>query len=464
MSVGTSELTIQEQLTARRREIVLRGAGLPFMGANFPGAQRAITTWYPGNSAQATQHVLGPVERQSQWTGEWNTTRLSRSPCIYRDNGVESEIVVADDLRAIVEDLYRSGALLLVTWTSLPSEVVGERKIVREGRCIEWNWQYDRIDDIKWQMTFDWVGRGRSQQKTIGPDPNANEGILQALQQAASEFDRSVVYGPLLGSSKFNQIKSANRFTLGQLEALVDAPSRFMSQFGRAANLIVSRARYLGDIIGKARNLPFEIAGQAVDVASNAIATANNFFDEMSRVPVEEMALQNRVAILTRNASYYGDGVRQSQYISAQAQRVRTQFGALSRGPQAASGEAGRGQALVSQAAGIGDAGRPLAIYLVREGDTLFSISLRFYGTEAGMYGIALANSLRVTETTLPVGRTLYIPPLQAAQAGALQPFLPPRPATAPGRPASTEAGGLTPNQGGGPSIVSPGSPLPGAS
>lgn len=109
---GTSEILIQEELTARHREIVLRGAGLPLKGANFPATQRVVTTWYPGNSAQATQHVLGPIEKQSQWSGEWNTTRLLQQACLFRDAGVETQIVIADDLRSLLEDLFRGGALL----------------------------------------------------------------------------------------------------------------------------------------------------------------------------------------------------------------------------------------------------------------------------------------------------------------------------------------------------------------
>jgi len=459
---GTSEILIQEELTARHREIVLRGAGLPLKGANFPGNQRVVTTWYPGNSSQATQHVIGPIERQSQWSGEWNTTRLLQQPCLFRDAGVETQIVIADDLRAVLEDLFRGGALLLVTWTTNPRESF-TRTIVREGRCTDWNFAYDTIDDLKWTMTFDWVGRGKSQQKTLGADPNANAGLLQALQLAATEYTKNIDLGSALVSNKFNLPKSASRFTLGQHEALVTSPSRLMRQFAQAANLIVSRTKYLGDIIDKVRNLPFEIANQAVDVATNAIASANAFVDSMSRTPVEEMALQQNVAMVTRNASYYGDATRQAQYVSVEGVRTRSQFRSLAQGSTVATGEAGKGVPPINRSAGVGDVNRPLAIYLTREGDTLFSVSIKFYGSEAGMYAIAISNGFRASVTVLPVGRVLYIPSLPAAQAGAFQPALVPRPMTAPGTLQQSLPGGLTPSQGGGPSIVAPGSPLPGA-
>ena len=462
MAVGTSEIVIQEELTAQRRALVLRGAGLPLKGANWPGSQRVVTTWYPGNTAQATQHVLGPIEKASQWSGEWNTTRLVSQACLLRANGVETEIVIADDLRAIMEDIFRGGALLLVSWTTNPREGF-TRTITREGRCTDWNWAYDTIDDLKWTATFDWVGRGLSQQKTIGTDPAANAALLQNLQLAAFLFDTAVDQGSGLVSKHFNLPRSADRFTLGQFEALVESPSRLMRQFSQAANLIVSRAKYLGDIIDKARNLPFEIANQAVDVCTNAIASSNAFIDSMSRTPVEELALQQNVAMVTRNASYYGDGVRQAQYVSVEAVRTRAQFRALSQSTTTATGEAGVGAPPINRTAGVGDVNRPLAVYLVREGDTLFSVSIRFYGSEAGMYAIALANGFRATVTVLPVGRVLYIPSLLAVQAGALQPSLVPRPMTAPGTLLPAKAGGLTPAQGGGPSITSPGTPLPGA-
>lgn len=455
MADTASELVIEEQSGARRT-IILRGAGLPFAGAAWPAAQRVVTTWYPGNAAQATQHVLGPVERASSWQGEWNTTRLLRSPCVIREEDIDTQIVVADDLRLAVEDLLRKGALLKVTWASRANEVQGDRKIVRLGRATEWSFQYDRIDDIGWSITFEWMSRGPRQQRTIEIDEDAaNDSQLFALSSNLKAIEDSAFKAKMIASRR-SLPNSANQFTLGQLEQLVDAPRRLMREFAQAATLLNSRANYLGDIIRKMRGLPFEIAGQAADVAANTIAVANNFIDAMSRTPPEQMDARQSFASVTRNASYYGDGVRQANYTARSARDARVAYERSSQGLTTATGAEGRGGAPTGRVAGLGD-GKPLAVYLTREGDTLIGVSIKFYGNEGGVAHIAQSNGLRLTTTVLPVGRVLYIPQLTGQSGTILQAPNPLATGVAQGAVDPSVAGGLTPAQGAGPAIIPPG-------
>lgn len=474
---GTVSQIVIEELGGANRRLTLFGAGLPKQGANWPGAQRVVTTWYAGNARQATQHVLGPVERQSQWNGEWNTTRLVRSPAQFSDATGVQVIAQADDLRAVVEDMLRAGTLLRVTWISDPGRSLlaaagdtrsdgglreqplppEERKIVREGRATEWDFQYARIDDITWSITFDWSSRGATSQKSVSTDDFPNAGQLVTLAAAALAVSNAVDRSKLVTSNR-TLPKSATRFTLGQLEALVDTPTRLMRDISQAANSLVFTAKALGDVINKGRATPFNVANQAVDVANGAVAVSNNFIDSMSRQPPESMALQSNLATVTRNASYYGDGVKQSQYMATAAQRTRSAFRAQAQGRVTATGEAGKGVPPANRTQGaVGEQNRPLAVYLTVEGDTLIGVSIKFYGTEAGAYSIAFSNAMRPTLAVLPAGRVLVIPQLNAGRAGGLQPWPSGRPGTAPSARAPTEPGGLTPTQGGGPAILPPG-------
>jgi hypothetical protein len=456
---ASSTITITEQ-TGAKRTLTLRGAGLPKQGANWPGAQRVVTTWYAGNAAQASQHVLGPVERQSQWTGEWNTTRLIRMSSVLRRGGAETEIVFADVLRQVLEDMFRGGSLLRVEWATRPNDVEGDKKIVREGRATEWDFQYARIDDITWTCTWDWIGRGDRSQKTTNADsvPDAGELILLA-QRYQGLF--SAINDVLLGRSNRQIPKSATKFSLGQLEALVDAPSRLTRDILRVGQLAVSRAKYLGDIINKGRNLPFEIANQAVDLANTAITTSNLFVDQMSRQPAEKMALQANVAMVTRNASYFSGAQTQANAVSQAGVNARKAYRQNAQGDTVATGEGGKGGPMAKRAAGVVAKKPPLAMYQCVEGDTLISVSMKFYGTDSGAYSIAFSNSIRVTDAVLNPGRILFIPHLNAGRATSLAPTASGRSPVAPSGPDPSQPGGLTPAQGGGPQIIPPGNPGP---
>ena len=126
--MASSFISITE-VSGLRRALYLKGAALPLQGnASWGGKQRVITTWYPGNGAQATQQILGPTESQTQWAGEWNTNRVINTPVLLSDpgssqntqglntlgSGSARDIFVADDIRAVLEDMFRGGSVLEV--------------------------------------------------------------------------------------------------------------------------------------------------------------------------------------------------------------------------------------------------------------------------------------------------------------------------------------------------------------
>src|SRR3954466_4299054 len=134
LPVDSSSLTIEE-LTGERRKLELRGPGLPLKGAGWEGSQNVKTTWYPGNGIEATQQVLGPKEEPSEWEGEWNRTRLGRTPCLFTDGaGTPTKVTAPSFLIDLMDDIRIRGTKLRVTWTVVDESGTPRASKVREGR------------------------------------------------------------------------------------------------------------------------------------------------------------------------------------------------------------------------------------------------------------------------------------------------------------------------------------------
>ena len=146
MAVQQSSSLVIEELSGDKRVLELVGSGLPFQGATWTSALRVITKWYPGNNAEATQQVLGPIELPSDWEGKWSTTRLIATPCRFRQQGTDQLVTRASSLRTAADLLFSSGQRLRVTWGA--GSTSDARWIVREGRAVEWAFPHDRMDDI----------------------------------------------------------------------------------------------------------------------------------------------------------------------------------------------------------------------------------------------------------------------------------------------------------------------------
>jgi nucleoid-associated protein YgaU len=429
--VASSEIIIKE-LAGRKRTLRLVGAGLPKRGANWPGKQRLVTTWYPGNVAQASQQVIGPIEAQSQWSGEWNTTRLVRSPAIYEEGGSSTKLAFAHSLALVLEDIFRSGVLLEVTWAvDNENPFVTPQQISRQGRASDWDFAYDRIDDIVWKVTWDWIGRGLGQDRVALRNDGAATQSLNSLDLVLLAVDESV-NNTQIQLTRRTIPRSANTFSLEQLDAMLDAPSKLMRDFAQSCNRISNRVRTLGDLIGKAANLPFKVTNQAIDIATSAVQSAIKFYDDCTRTPPDYYDTQQRLGSLTRAASYFKGGLDSSMRVAREASNAREQFRAT-QAQRAGTGLDGKGTKNLGpyQKPHKHTGGEQMQtdVYIVRPGDTLIGISQRFYGMPDGAADIAYANNLSLKTATPPVGKVLIIPPYKgigAIQAGKAKPPIKP--------------------------------------
>lgn len=426
-----SEVVIRE-LAGLKRVLRLRGAGLPKQGAAaWGGKQRLVTTWYPGNGSQATQQVLGPMESQSVFSGVWNTTRLYRSAAIFEpDPGTQIRVVFADLLREIFEDFLRGGNLLQVLWINAEAATFGGRSIQRIGRASDWNFTYTRMDDLEWTVTWEWTSRGLGQQKvTQFRDDATNQSNIAGLQLSLIAADEAV-NKTKIQLSKRTIPKSANKFTLEQLGAILDAPGKLMKDFSQTMNRISNRIKTLGDLINKAKGLPFELATQVIDACTTAVQASNHFRDAITRTPPEKYTTQQSLASLTRAAAYTkggidaADEIAKKMYETQAAIRVNVDV----RRTSGLNGKALPPRANVPSI--LNGTKLQVQTYLVRKGDTLTGISQKFYGVIEGAYGIAFSNGLPLKMIAPPTGKVLIIPPLSTGPGGS---GLPPT-APAPGQ------------------------------
>ena len=380
-----------EELTGKKRSVELHGSGLPHRPAEWSGKQNVKTTWYPGNT-RGSQQVLGPQETASHWTGKWSLTKLLRSPCILSDNThPNAKATNPSDIKDFCEDIFRSGSLLRVSWLSEDPNNDYQSKIVREGRCSDWKWQYDTALDLAWDITFDWVGRNQAQAVTATrADNSSNTDQVMAAINA---------YLAHVNGSPFSSF--LNSFSIGQIKALLNAPLQAIQTFTRAVQNIASTFSDIASIGAQIGNMPFAMANTFVDTARNLVAMTNNSIDQLSRTPPDLLAMKRGVSDLTQAATFIGKTIDSQRAIAQTArdleEKVRNQLSRNPGGPK-------------SSVADTSGNKTTMGVYVTRLGDTAIGISLKFYGNPDQAIAILKANHLPWSLVVLPPGKTLIIP------------------------------------------------------
>lgn len=442
-----SSLVIEELGPAgpdfRPRKVTLVGPSLPFMGAEWAVANNLVTTWYPGNSAEATQQVLGPRELPSTWEGEWNRTRMGRRPAIYSDeSGVERRIVSPHLLREAVEAIVRAGVRLRVTWAVSGQEAVGstvggsfprrnpdgtvvaERsvaldtrpidvQIVREGRVATFRTPIDRHSDIRWSLEFHWYGRGGKQDKTASVREDEKADQAAAALEATVNATVAATLTAIVNSTP-DVRKSATRFTLGHLENLASTPTRLVTQLTRQLQQNVSNFRRVGEIGKRVAAQPLAVQQAIIDFARNTKTAANDYQDLLGRRPAELNTNKLRVAAMLRAQNTFAR-------ISQTAARNARQAYELEVAQRDAVVSGGNRGALTVRESSTTRAGQLIAIHVTKERETPQTVSVRYYGNPDQGVAILRANRLPYHQPSFRPGTILVIPAVTnvAAQAGA---------------------------------------------
>lgn len=361
--------------------------------------QLLSTAWNPGNP-EATQHVLGPQEVPSDWDFEWNTTRIIRTPVTVNDpeRGTEFTIFRAHQLARLLEDIFRGGSLLRVSWISnAANQSQPSPRQSRIGRAQTWDFNFARPDDIEGRISFAWIGRGEDQPKASAI---RGEDVLASIQAAinAANAAANAVANSVLRNPDRNQQPGADTFTLGQLEAIANGPLELVDNFARQANSVSNRLKRLGDLIITVKETPAAIAGRLVDVANNGVSVATSFADQISREGPETQALRNKVNTLTRTASYFSGAQTQADLMADAMERV-AEAARRRQSSLVATAGSSRRQDKTRQDDNF-------KVHIPRNGETMAIIAQRYYGSPDLGDELAVVNGLpgyTITPPRIPI-------------------------------------------------------------
>lgn len=398
-----SVFSIEEQSGPGRR-LELVGPGLPLRGPGWPTGQRLVTSWNQGNGNEATQHVLGSEDRESQFSGLWNTTRLTSFPCrLFASASSTGEPVVdAFTLYEIVDDMTRAGRLLRVTWSAGQGLGTRERTIVRLGRIAEFDQKFDRADDIGWTLRFEWIGRGEGSLPAAPARGESLRAAMASMSIALGDVATSLEAARIV-SARASIPGSADVFTLGDLEQLAGAPARIVGDFARAARQIEAQADQAGALIEKVRTTPDALREQCFAIATNARGALSRFQQATGTMPAETLSSDDRRTAPALRATVFvnaaADGARKAGATSSNAARVSSR-----RGSAIEFDEKGRRVA-------TGDVERT---YVAKKGDTFASIAIRFYGDASRAGDLARANGFPGYQVSPPSGAALVVPTFDA--------------------------------------------------
>lgn len=409
----SSTLLIEELNSAgdtTTRSVTLVGPSLPFMGAEWAGENNLKTTWYNGNGDEATQQVLGPRELPSTWQGDWRRTMMGQTPTPFvDDNGSSGVYVNPKSLADFLEAIFRGGQRLRVTWIVDGPTTDQQGKQVREGRARTWKFKFTRLQDIEWEVTFDWVGRGKATQKVASTRDDNLAAATAGLNAAIANLVSLTAAAGFI-NSKSTIPFSSQSLTLGQLETFVNGPLLALKSFTRSIQQALSNVQRIGDLANSIASLPFAIANQAIDFARNTIAQSNTFLDRAGRTPPELLSLSTKVSDMTRAATYYNANKRNALTIARKSQefalKIRARAGIV--------GLQGRptNQSVQMRTQDV------LAVYVTKTGDTPQRISQRFYKSPDHGPDILRANRLPLYQPSFPSGKPIIIPVLQTNTRG----------------------------------------------
>lgn len=414
----SSTITIEE-LTGTGdggpRKLVLRGPSMPFQGAEWSVGNTLVTKFYPGNP-RGSQQNMGPKEMPANWEGEWNRTLLGKSPAIFTDETGEDILVIQpSSMVDIFEDIVRKGAPLRVTWSTHGAEVVGDDQpsqvlkvvnwdVTRDGRAGTFKFTPDRHTDIKWSVEWQWYGRGVDQSRVASVRQDND------LAKTIQSVENALAFARFLARTKAREIKddvrlSASTLTLGQLEAIANAPSEAVDGYLRKLTSAVNDVKKVAEIARTLSRQPAAIANSVVDFSRNTTAIANQFIVSVERTPPELMSLKRKVSDQMRAWKEFAQHTDQAQVVARRAREAEDKT------RQAVFATQGTARRTVRESSTT-RAGDILAVYITKTGDTPDTVSLKFYETPDRGIDILQANKMPWHTATFSPGLIIVIPVL----------------------------------------------------
>lgn len=222
-------------------EIKLEGRALPYRGTTWETEQRSKLTWYAGNPV-ATQQILGPVDNPTSINGVWKDRFLG--------NGRAAELVRTFD------DVCRAGINVEVTWGDYADNTLTEvfvKPLVRRGIIKRFRHSYDRIQDITWEIEFEWRGRD----EPTAP-PLTAAGVLSTREgfgQLADSLSQTLDAIEATVSNPFSLLAGFLQSAEQSISEVEDSLQRSIDFFNGTTRAIVAVANLPRDTLERGRSL-----------------------------------------------------------------------------------------------------------------------------------------------------------------------------------------------------------------
>jgi len=367
---GTATRFTIRELTGDKRTLSLGARALPYRPFSLSGTQRLETTWYPGNP-EATQQVFGAQEDATQIRGMWKDRFIkelavfgSGFTAIAEIGGTQVGSVV--ELAKVVDDIRRKGQTLEVTWNHL----------VRRGIMGKFTQNWDRAQDLDWEISFDWQSQGD-----------------QPAPAVMARMDLSDI------KRRWSRISNSLAVAISKPPFGI-APA-FAARFFSAADKIQSGIDEVNDAISTVALgalTPPDGARRLVGVATS--------IQESSEEVIEIVASK------TTGDSYDPDALATARF--GQVLSATAYFRQTSNVARAARREAAR------QAAEVARRVNPNIIgsFVARQGQDLRDASTAFYETPDEWRRLLVFNGL--TSSELSSGQVIFVPDLSAELRGSV--------------------------------------------
>lgn len=362
--------TIRE-LTGDKRTIVLSEHALPRRPLDISGKHRVETTWHAG-SPVATQQACGAEEEPLVCTGFWKTVFLSRGEVEASGRGV-GDVYSAQTLAELVDDIRLKGQDVEVTWNH----------IVRVGKLTRFRQQWHTVEDVEWEITFDWQSKGQdaritSTRSTSASLPDISQEISGKMADLDEATDPDVIntsVGQAMDPSLLDRLDQA----IGRAEDAVLGVSRAVTARADGITAPLDSAARAASLLSL---IEFESQLVATDMRTRvdrALLFVRNPLDLGSIPPGRAIAASVAVRSATRRSQDLAHSAARRRFAIAREQTAQIEV-----------------------------------LYRAASYEDLRSVSTKFYGTPDDWHRIAKDNGL--TGSELAAGQVVVV---RLRQAGA---------------------------------------------
>jgi LysM repeat protein len=336
-------------------EIKLLGNMMPFVPFKFGGTQRVKKDYYPGYSEPVAQ-ILGPTENNVEIIGEFKDKKYSANQDFY---GVSTEIQELIDAIRIRGNLVR---IRLGEW-------------LRYGFIEQCEFELVKISRVRYKIGFSIVGFNVPQ----------NAKFLERAREIPFDINTELISRAQAFQLNYSSIPLSVPLSIGDLIRQVT---------GAVASALSIVTKFIDGIVGAVNDIRKSVtrALGLIKYAQNKLREYKRFIGNFKPFDISQSLSGNYQGGLRsprsipgryQNAAFYNGAIAESSAITSLLEKMATRLRAL-----------------------IKDL--PTARHVVKAGDTLQSIAVKWLGTADDWKKIYDFNELDTTELT--IGRVLEIP------------------------------------------------------